>query len=386
MKSTTSILLDLQRPSFSTVYAVQDDQLARWIHADLTDGGNAWTPPSGTVMTIRYFKPDGTAGLYDTLENGNSAYLISGSSVDFGLAAQCLTVAGVVLMEISFYNSSAERLSSFSFRLQVEKSPISDAELESNDYFNILAQQIAGVLNATTHPPIIDPTTRNWKLWSESQNSYYVSEYSSVGLTGPAPQISNQVRSWQNSNSGTTVPSGTWSSTRLAGVPGKFLWERVVTTYNNGDSVTEYLVAYQGSDGTGAPGNQTPQPLGTASAGSANAYSREDHIHPIPELTTGGSNYCKMQDGTMIQWGSETVDLTVAANSTGVKAVAFPQSFINTSYIFIVNAISTTVPALRQACQSGSGKAVNWVNVNYQNNFNADWTPGIAWIAIGKWR
>ena len=287
MRSTTAVTLDFQRPNYNTAYAVQDDQLSRWIHADLTDGGTAWTPPSGVVMLIRYAKPDGTVGLYDALENGDSAYVISGSSVEFGLAAQCLTVAGTVMMEIAFYNNAGERLSAFSFRLVVERNPATDAELESNDYFNILAQEIAGLLNATTHPPIIDPTTKNWMLWDEDSNAYVVSSFSSVGLTGPAPEISSQVRSWQNSSSGTTIPSGSWSSTRIAGVPGQFLWEKIVTTYSTAEIVTEYIVAYQGNDGTGAPGNMSPQMAGVAAAGTATAFSRQDHVHPAQtaELT-----------------------------------------------------------------------------------------------------
>ena len=37
---------------------------------------------------------------------------------------------------------------------------------------------------------------------------------------------------------------------------------------------------HNGADGQGSPGSQLPLADGTASAGSANAYSREDHVHP----------------------------------------------------------------------------------------------------------
>lgn len=280
MRSTTYATLDFQKPNFATVYAVQDDQLTRWVHADLTDGGEAWAPPSGTLMTIRYKKPDGTGGWYDSLEDGGSAYAISGSAVDFGFAAQCLTVPGIVLVELNFWNAKAERLSAFLFRLQVEKNPLTDAEMESSDYYNVLNQKIAAVLGATTHPPQIDPTNKNWLLWDEDLGGYADSGFSSVGTTGPAPQITSQVRTWQGSSSGTTIPSGSWSSTIPAAVPGQYLWSRTILTYDNGQTVTLYAVAYQGQDGQGAPGSQLPRMDGTASAGSANAYSREDHVHP----------------------------------------------------------------------------------------------------------
>ena len=229
MKSTTYIQLDMQRPRLITVYAVQDDQLSRWIHADLTDGGAAWTPPAGAAMMIRYAKPDGTVGLYDSLEDDSSAWEADGSSVDFGLAAQCLTVPGVVLMEISFYTEDEERLSAFQFMLKVEKNPVTDGELESNDYFNILAQQIAGLLAATVHPPQIDSVTKNWLIWDENENGYVDSGYSSVGLTGPGLRVQSSSTQYMVSPSGTTHPAADdpgWSSTPTV-TPGTFLWCKV---------------------------------------------------------------------------------------------------------------------------------------------------------------
>lgn len=101
---------------------------------------------------------------------------------------------------------------------------------------------------------------------------------------------------------------------------------------------------------------------------------------------TSTSNYTKYPDGTLIQWGSEQVDLTVPANSTGTKAVGFPLSFVDTNYVIIVNAINTSIPSLRNCCIIGSsGKNVKWINIQYQNNYNADWAPAVSWIAIGRW-
>ena len=285
MQSVTQAALDMQRPNYLTVYAVQGDQLTRWVRAQLTDGGAAWTPPAGSAMTIRYRKPDGTGGWYDQLEDESAAYSVSGSTVTFAFAAQCLTVAGVVLVELTFWTEDAERLSTFAFRLQVEANPITDAEMESSDYYNVLAAQIAAVLGATTHPPQIDPTTKNWLLWDEDDGEYVDSGYSSVGTTGPAPTITSNVRTWQASASGTTIPSGTWSSTIPAGTPGGYIWSRTVLTYDNGSVVTIYTVAYQGNDGISAPGSQTPLvDQGSGAVGTANAFAREDHRHPAPAV------------------------------------------------------------------------------------------------------
>ena len=63
------------------------------------------------------------------------------------------------------------------------------------------------------------------------------------------------VYSYQNSDYGTEVPAGEWSSTPSP-VKGKYLWIKVVTTWSVDDgtvgTTTDYLVSYIGADGTGA--------------------------------------------------------------------------------------------------------------------------------------
>lgn len=46
------------------------------------------------------------------------------------------------------------------------------------------------------------------------------------------------------------------------------------------DGNTYDFQVYNGADGQGSAGSQIPKPLGTGSAGTATAYSREDHVHP----------------------------------------------------------------------------------------------------------
>ena len=74
-----------------------------------------------------------------------------------------------------------------------------------------------------------------------------------TGATGPAPQIASTVTTYQESSSGSTVPSGTWQNA----IPnpltqGMFLWIRTVITYDTGDTLTQYSVSHQGLDGTGS--------------------------------------------------------------------------------------------------------------------------------------
>lgn len=139
MQAVNSITLNFQQPNFVTVYAVQNDRLSRRITATLLDGSTAWEPPAGTLLTIRYRKPDGTAGFYDTLENGAAAYAFNGANtVDFVLAEQALTAPGQVPVELNFYNAEGQRLSTLMFIVSVKPSVLEDAEIVSSDYYNVL--------------------------------------------------------------------------------------------------------------------------------------------------------------------------------------------------------------------------------------------------------
>lgn len=57
---------------------------------------------------------------------------------------------------------------------------------------------------------------------------------------------------YQIGSSGTTAPTGSWSSTVPSPQKGKYLWTKTVTTYKKSDPTTVYSVSYYGTDGTAA--------------------------------------------------------------------------------------------------------------------------------------
>lgn len=147
MQVLAKIQLNFQQPNYLTVYAAQNDRLSRYINAQLLDGSTPWTLPTGGLMTIRYRKPDGTSGFYDTLEDGSPAYNVeTDGSITFGLAEQALTVPGMVPVELNFYNAAGAKLSTLSFIVAVKPSAYSDEDIASSDYYNVLTakmQQLA---------------------------------------------------------------------------------------------------------------------------------------------------------------------------------------------------------------------------------------------------
>ena len=147
MQAITPIILRMDSPNtLQRVFAKQNDKLSRYIVASLACGAAAWTPPEGVAGAIRYKKPDGTAGFYDTAEDGTDAIAMSGATVKMYLAEQVLTVPGEVAMEINFYTAAGAKLTSFGWTLVVKPSVIPDSAIQSTDYYNTLTAQIAKAL------------------------------------------------------------------------------------------------------------------------------------------------------------------------------------------------------------------------------------------------
>lgn len=264
MQSSTILSLNVQTPNYATVmHAVQFDKLSRKITAYLFDGALPFIPPDGALAMVRYSKPDGTMGFYDTLEDNETAAVTwEGNTATVWLAEQVLTVAGNVICQIQFFTST-ERLSTFTFVIGVEANAVSDESIESTDYFSILTQRIEAILGAVAYPPSIN-AQGHWMLFDTEAQQYYDSGVDATGPQGP------------------TGPTGPYmasiAKTSGTGAPGTT--DQYQVTLSDGTHPTGTISVYNGADGQGSPGSATPLMDGTASVGSANAYAREDHRHP----------------------------------------------------------------------------------------------------------
>lgn len=173
---------------------VQGDSNTRIIQAQLWDGANPYTIPTGAAVMVRFRKPDGTGGLYDKTEGGQSV-TVSGSTVTVPVATQMLTVAGGVMAEVDIYAAgedaaSAQNLASFAFLVEVAPSVYPDAEIISSDYYSVLTAEIASVLAASTNPPKIGENG-NWYTWDQSSEKYVDTGVSAT--TAPVPIATTEV-------------------------------------------------------------------------------------------------------------------------------------------------------------------------------------------------
>ena len=149
MQVTKAINIDLIEKSVKPlIYAKQNDSQTRFIAASLFANGHPFSVPDGVVAMFRAGKPDGTACFYDSNETGTPAITIEGNLVTVELAEQVLTAAGKVYAEINLYSSDGEKLTTFSFVIIVEPSVLTDAEIVSSDYYNILSAQIKAAQDA----------------------------------------------------------------------------------------------------------------------------------------------------------------------------------------------------------------------------------------------
>lgn len=80
--------------------------------------------------------------------------------------------------------------------------------------------------------------------------SYSIAFKGATGQSGTSVTVSSTSVTYQVGTSGTTKPTGAWSTT-VPNVPnGQFLWTKTVVQYSDGKSTEAYSVSYKGTNGT----------------------------------------------------------------------------------------------------------------------------------------
>ena len=114
----------LERSVRPRIDVVQGDSLTRRVEFVLTAGGVPWTPPDDTTAALSYVRPDGAGKVYDKLDDGSTAYTVSGNRIRFSLLPEMLTVAGEVQAALRILRESDKHLiSTFVFDIVVEAEP-----------------------------------------------------------------------------------------------------------------------------------------------------------------------------------------------------------------------------------------------------------------------
>ena len=94
------------------------------------------------------------------------------------------------------------------------------------------------------------PIVVNGDLTINKTFSYSIAFKGQTGQNGTSVTVSSTSVTYQIGASGTTKPTGEWSSS-VPNVPnGQFLWTKTVVKYSDGKSTEAYSVSYKGTNGT----------------------------------------------------------------------------------------------------------------------------------------
>ena len=118
------------------------------------------------------------------------------------------------------------------------------------------------------------------------------------GDTGAAATVTGTTVEYMVSDSGTIVPSGSWSTTIPTVPQGKYLWTRVTTTFNTGSPAVSYSVTRMGIDGTGSVSSvndKSPDESGNVSLSAediptSSGRSVQTSLDDKQETLTAGEN------------------------------------------------------------------------------------------------
>lgn len=80
--------------------------------------------------------------------------------------------------------------------------------------------------------------------------SFSIAFKGQTGQNGTSVTVSSTSVTYQAGTSGTTPPTGTWSTTVPSVANGQYLWTKTVVNYSDGKSTESYSVSYKGTNGT----------------------------------------------------------------------------------------------------------------------------------------
>lgn len=131
MEITHKIKMDLSQQSIPPrIGVVQGDAFTRRLTIALFADKRPWKVPADASVIVRYRKPNGTSGAYDTLPDGKKAVSVSGNCVSILVAPEVLSQTGNISLMVTIL-SGTRQLSTFAVELAVQAMYASDQAPES---------------------------------------------------------------------------------------------------------------------------------------------------------------------------------------------------------------------------------------------------------------
>ena len=97
-----------------------------------------------------------------------------------------------------------------------------------------------------------------------------------------------------------------------------------------------------------------------------------------------GDGYCKMPDGTLIQWGHEDIS-NLAPNTDKTIEVRYPVSFASgTIGRLFCNVIYWSIPSLFSSIVCAEFQTYGVIRTRHTDASSQSY--GLSWMAIGRWK
>ena len=120
----------------------------------------------------------------------------------------------------------------------------------------------------------------------------------------------------------------------------------------------------------------------------------DGNVYPVSN--SSGAGYCKMPDGTLIQWGrlsGITVNLTALGNSglygqtyVANNGIVFPIAFANSSY-FVTGSFQYSTGNAFPLSVAYNAQATDHCFPSFFDAYARSGNDGrITWLAIGRWK
>lgn len=134
------------------------------------------------------------------------------------------------------------------------------------------------------------------------------------GASGTSVTVKSQAVTYQAGTSGTTAPTGTWSSSIPSVDKGQFLWTKTVVTYSDGKSTTAYAVSYQPNNGTdGSSVTISSQSVTYQASTSGTTTPTGSWSTTIPTVANGSFLWTK----TVVTYSDKTSTTSYSVSYTG---------------------------------------------------------------------
>lgn len=374
-----------------TLHMTQGDSNSRSIVAALFSGASPFTIPTGSSVMVRFGKPDGTGGLYDATESG-AHVVFAGNTVTAPVAAQMLSVPGVVVAQIEVYSAATEespayRLASFCFFVDVEKSAYPDDTIISSDYYNILSESIQQALQYSQSS---QSAAKDAEAWAVGQRG-------GVDVPSTDPAYNNSAKYWAQNvgtvNLETSRVTGTLPLSK--GGTGATTAAAARTKLGLGTLATKSAVGLGGSDVTGTLPVSKGGTGATTIAGILSALGISDYITAQGE--TNGFTWRKWASGVAECWKMHTdTGVTIQTawgsvfeSSSTYGAIAYPSGLFTAAPCCTItpngSPDSKTILGLEIGAIGTAAKTPQWNYTRGTANTSGQ-TINVAIYAIGKWK